>query len=186
MKIQFKSSEVFILLAASLMSFLANLPETMLGGLVDRKVLIGSLTALIVVAMFRYLQMFLLLTISILAIGANLPSALASELGISQLALLISLGILVALALLNRVLKVLPTGVETPEEMLANAQRALLTAIAKGDEANVQRMVDMGLEVNFTLDGMNPLRLAAQSGHADIVQLLISRGAVFNVKNPYD
>lgn len=183
MKVQFKSSEVIILLAASLMSFLANLPDTTLGNLIDRKVLIASLAALVVVAMFRYLQMLLLLTISILAIGANLPSALASELGISQLALLISLAILVSITLLNRAVKLLPTGAETHEEIIANERRALLKAIEKGDDADVHRMLAMDLNVNFIQDGMIPLHLAAERGHADIVQLLISYGAVFNVRN---
>jgi hypothetical protein len=99
--IQVKSSELIILIAASAMSLLANLPEDMLGDLVDKKMLLIALTGLIVVAMFRYLQMFLLLLITILAIGANLPSELASALGISKMALIVSLGALIAAALLR-------------------------------------------------------------------------------------
>ena len=117
MKIQFKTSEVVILLAASLMSFLANMPDSWLGNVVDKKVILAALTVLVIVAMFRYLQFLLLATIAILAIGANLPAELATSLGISQLVLLVSLGALIAIALLNRAVKLLPvdTAVEDAE-----------------------------------------------------------------------
>lgn len=183
MKIQFKSSEVFILLAAAGMSFVANLPDQMLGNLLDRKILLASLTALVVVAMFRYLQVVMLLTISILVIGANLPADLADALGISQLALLISLGVLIAVTLLNRVYKMLPTEREVPANKLDKARQALMKAIVKGKVAEVQELLESGLEVNFTQDGTSPLHLAAAHGYPEIVRLLISHGAVFFTKN---
>jgi hypothetical protein len=183
MKIPFKSSEVVILLTASVMSLLANLPDTILGGLVDRKVLIASLAAVVVVAMFRYLQMLLLCAIAVLAIGANLPAELASELEISQLALLVSLAILVTITLVNRAAGWLPTGAETPEEKITNARLALLAAIAKGDVPSIERMLAMNPDVNFTQDGVIPLHLAAEKGHTDIVKLLVDYGALFYVKN---
>ncbi len=178
----FKSSEVLILLAASTMSLLANLPDTMLVGVVERRALIASLLGLVVVALFRYLQVMLLLTICILAIGANLPSDLANQLGISQPALLASLGILVALTLMNRAVRFMPMGTETASELVIEARRALLEAVADGDAAQVERMLATGLNVNFMQDGLIPLHLAADEGHTDIVQTLISRGAVFQTK----
>lgn len=183
MNIQFKSSEVLILIVASAMSFMANLPDTMLGDLVDRKVLLAALTALVVVAMFRYLQMMLLLTISTLVIGANLPSGLASELGISQFALLVSLGSLIAIALLNRAVKILPAGTENPVTDITAARQAMLEAIAKGDQAALLHMLAMNANINFIQDGTSPLHLAAEKGYPDIVRLLISHGAVFHTKN---
>lgn len=183
MKIQFKSSEVLILIAAAVMSFLANLPDSISEDMVDRKVLLAALAALVIVAMFRYLQMMLLLTISILAIGANLPSELASQLGISQLALLLSLGALIAISLLNRAVPLLPVERETPAQKIANARQTLMEAIAKGDVAAIQQLLAMKLNVNFIQDGTSPLHLAAAKGYPEIVRLLLGNGAVFHMKN---
>ncbi|MDH4285226.1 MAG: hypothetical protein OEV35_07895, partial [Gallionellaceae bacterium] len=105
MKVRIKLSEIAILLMVSLMSFAANLPDSFLGNLVDRKVLLATLTAFVFVAMFHYLRALLIVSISILAIGANLPAELASALGISQQALIISLGFLVIISLLNYAFK---------------------------------------------------------------------------------
>jgi hypothetical protein len=178
-KLQFKTSEVLILLAASVMSLLANLPDDILGSIIDRRMLLGALISLIVVAMFRYLQMFLLILITILAIGANLPSELASSLGISQTALLIALGALIFAALLNRKVKLLPTEAETPFV----ERQAMLEAIAKGDQATLHRMLVMNTNANFTHKGTTPLHLAAEKGYPDIVQLLIKYGADYRKKN---
>jgi hypothetical protein len=181
MKIQIKSSELLILIAASVMSFLVNLPDDILGQLVDRKTLLIALTAMVVVALFRYLQVYLLLTISILAIGANLPDELASALGISRIALIVSLGVLIAIALLNRAFKVLPLGLEATETK--DPRQAMLEAIAKGDQATLHRLLVMNVSVNFTLDGTSPLHLAAEKGYPDIVRTLINYGADFRRKN---
>lgn len=180
---QVKSSEVLVLIAASVMSFLANLPESFLGDLVDRKVLLAGLTALVVVAMFRYLQMFLLLTISILAIGANLPAELAASLGISQLALLVSLGSLIAITLINRMAKLLPTGIGMPADEIDNVRQTMLEAIAKGDHATIQKLLLMNVGVNFTLNGTTPLHMAAEKGYPEIARMLIGQGADYLAKN---
>ncbi len=183
MKIEIKSSEVLILIAASVMSFLANLPDSILGNLVDRSVLLAALTALIVVALFRYLQMMLLLTISILSIGANVPAELASELGISQLALIVSLGVLITITLLNRVVRLLPVERETPSTEMTDGREIMLAAIARGDQATLYRLLVKNASVNFTLNGTTPLHLAAEKGYPEIVRLLIGYGADFRVKN---
>ena len=189
MKIQIKSSEVLVLIAAAVMSFLANLPDDSVGQLIDKQALLGGLSALVVVAMFRYLQMMLLLTISILAIGANLPSELATALGISQLALLVSLGIVIAMTLLNRFLNLLPTDKETPAED-SHAEREevderleIMAAIAKGDQATLQRFLDTNVSVNFSFYGTTPLHLAAEKGYPEIVQQLIDHAADYSAKN---
>lgn len=188
MKIQFKTSEVVILLAASLMSFLANMPDSVLGNVVDKKVILAALTVLVIVAMFRYLQFLLLATITILAIGANLPAELASSLGISQLALLISLGALIAIALLNRAVKLLPVNTaaedaEPDDTGGLTGREAMMYAISKGDQAAVLRLLVMNESVNFTENGTTPLHLAAEKGYPDIVRILISHGADFRIKN---
>jgi len=182
-KIEFKSSEILVLLAASVMSLLANLPEDILANVVDRKMLLSALTALVVVALVRYLQMFLLLTITILAIGANLPAELAEALGISQIALIVSLGVLIAIALLNRAVKLLPMGSEAPSADNTDERQALLEAIARGNQAAVHRLLVMNVNVNYFHEGTTPLHLAAEKGYPDIVRLLISFGADFRKKN---
>lgn len=183
MKIQFKSSEVLILLAAAVMSFLANLPDSMLEDLVDRKMLLAALSALVVVAMFRYLQMLLLATISILAIGANLPTELAAALGISQLVLLVSLGALITVSLLNRAVKLLPTDTEDLANEFSNRRHALLVAISKGDQTTVLQLIAMNVGVNFIDEGKTPLHVTAEKGYPEIVKILISHGADYRIKN---
>ncbi len=183
MNIQFKTSEVLILLAASVMSFLANLPDSFVGNIIDKKVLLAALTALIVVALVRYLQMFLLVLISILAIGVNLPQDLASALGISQMALMVSLGILIAVALLNRATKVLPVVSEASYTGENDMREAIMAAIEKGDQAALHRMLTMNAKLNFIFNGTTPLHLAAERGYPDIVRLLIKYGADFRKRN---
>ena len=165
------------------MSFLVNLPDSLLGNLVDKRILLVALATLVVVAMFRYLRMLLLLTISILAIGANLPAEMASKLGISQTALLVSLGVVIAITLLNRYMNWLPTDKESPPPEIGDVRQALLAAIEKGDKATVQRLLAMNANVNFTLYGTTPLHLAAEKGYPEIVRLLISYGADFQKEN---
>ena len=185
MKIPFKSSEILILLAATVMSLLANLPDDILGTVVDRKTLLAGLIALVVVALFRYLQVYLLLLITILAIGANLPGDMASALGVSQTVMLLSLGTMIAIALLNRVIQLFPTKSEAdPAEVKGEDVRLeIMAAIARGDQLTLHRMLVMNTNTNFTFEGMTPLHLAAEKGYPEIVRLLISYGADYRKKN---
>ena len=183
MKIKFKTNEVLVLLAATIMSLLANLPDEILGSVVDKKTLLAGLIALVVVALFRYLQVYLLLLIIILAIGANLPAEMASALGISQTALLISLGVLITMALLNRAIQLFPSKSEADPAEAEDGRLEMMAAIARGDQVTLHRMLVMSASVNFTLDGMTPLHLAAEKGYPDIVRLLISYGADYRKKN---
>lgn len=183
MRIEFKTSEVLILLAAAVMSLLANLPDSYVSNIIDKRVLLAALAALVVVALFRYLQMFLLVLISILAIGVNLPQDLASALGISQMALMVSLGFLIAVALLNRMVKVLPVVSETSYTGASDMREAIMAAIERGDQAALHQMLTMNAKINFIYNGTTPLHLAAEKGYPDIVRLLIKYGADFRKKN---
>jgi Ankyrin repeats (3 copies) len=186
MKVQIKFSEIAILLVVSLMSFAANLPDSILGNMVDKKVLLATLTAFVVIAMCRYLRMMLIVAISILAIGANLPAELASALGISQLALIVSLGFLVTVSLLNYAFRLLPMGIEEPEvpaPAVDEARHAMLAAISKGDLATLHQLLAMNVDVNFVLDGTTPIHLATEKGYSEIVRILIRHGANFRAKD---
>ncbi len=183
MRIEFKTSEVLILLAAAVMSLLANLPDSYVSNIIDQKMLLAALAALVVVALFRYLQMFLLVLISILAIGVNLPQDLAAALGISQMALMISLGILIAVALLNRAVKVLPVVSEASYTGANDMRDDIMAAIVKGDQVALHRLLTMNAKVNFIHNGTTPLHMAAERGYPDMVRLLIKYGADFRKKN---
>lgn len=191
-KLQVTKKELVVLIAVSLMSFLANLPEGVASNLISRKMLLASLVAVVVIAMFRYLQVLLLTIISILAIGANLPRELAENLGVSQTAMIVSLALLVAITLLNRVLHVLPVSaepLETPDEddtldlEPASARQRLLDAIAHGDIATVRKLLAMDTPANFTLNGTTPLHTATEKGYSSIVKLLIDHGADLLAQN---
>lgn len=186
MKVQIKFSEIAVLLVVSLMSFAANLPDSFLGNMLDRRVLLATLTAFVVVAMFRYLRMVLVVAISILAVGANLPAELASALGISQLALIVSLGFLVIVSLLNYAFKLLPTGTEIPElpaTGVDEARQRMFAAISKGDLATLQQLLEMKVDANFFLGGKTPIHLATEKGYSEIVRALIYHGANFRLKD---
>ena len=182
-KIEINSKEILVLLAASVMSLLANLPDEIRGSVVDKRLLLAALIAMVVVALFRYVQIYLLLLISILAIGANLPSDMASALGISQVAMIVSLAALIGMALLNRAVKFLPVHPDTATEERPDERQDLLEAIARGDQATVNRLLVMHVNANFFDNGTTPLHLAAEKGYPEIVQLLINYGADFRKKN---
>jgi hypothetical protein len=192
-KLQLNFRDVAMLLLVSLMSFIANLPQNFLGELIDRKLVLATLIGVVVVAMFRYLQVFLLLVICILAIGANMPEEMAASLGISKMVLIASLAVLIALTLINRTAKLLPTGIEASESdfsqepdwesPLYSARHALLHAISRGDAVTVKGMLAMGIGVNFVQEGTTPLHLAAEKGYVEIVQVLIDHGANSRVQD---
>jgi hypothetical protein len=183
MSIQFKRSEILILLCAATMGFLANLPPSLVGNFIDRQVLLSALTALVVIAMLRYLEVFLLIVISILAIGANLPNDLATTLEISQTTLIISLGILITIAIIGRTSRFFHSTDKTQLTDIADARSTLLNAIAKGDLATLHRLLDMNVGINFVENGTTPLHLAAEKGYSDVVQILLQHGANFHIKN---
>ena len=55
MQVDIKNREVIILLVVSLMAFAANLPDGMIGSLVDRNLLLVTLVVTVVISLFRYL-----------------------------------------------------------------------------------------------------------------------------------
>ncbi len=186
MKVQIKLNEIAILLMVSFMSFAANLPDSFLEGLVDKKTLLAALTIFIVVALFYYLRALLVISISILAIGANLPSELASALGISQLTLVASLGFLIIAFLLNYAFNLLPVGTEKPAHPHLDTDEArtiMFAAISKGDVATLGQLLTMKIDINFYLDGTTPIHLATEKGYSEIVQILIDHGANFRLKD---
>ena len=68
-------------------------------------------------------------------------------------------------------------------------KEALLTAIKRGDLAEVERLLDRGANINAqnaTRDGWTPLHWACQRGCLHIARLLLEKGADVNARDQWD
>jgi len=188
---QIKTNEVVVLLIVSLMALTANLPEGMIGHIVDRNLLLIALTATVIISLFLYVKLMLFITVSVLAIGANLPDQLANQLGISQLAMIVASGVLVLMGLLYKFYypntpEINANNAEdavSPKLDTINSRNDVITAILNGSVPLLHQLLIAEVEVNFSQDGAIPLFLAIEKGYADIVLLLLSHGAKLRVKN---
>lgn len=190
-----KHSEIAILAIVSLMSFVANLPNPLLGSWIDKRLLLIALTASVLIAMLKHLRVLLSMSIIILAIGANLPGSLAASIGVNPVVMTISLAFIVLVTLLNQTFKLLPSGVDSGQTSTSNDQPldikldtretrlALLMAISKGDCFMLNRLLDMNVEMNFSLDGLVPILIAAEKGYSDITRALLQHGVDSRVRN---
>ncbi|MFZ2160781.1 MAG: adenylate/guanylate cyclase domain-containing protein [Sideroxyarcus sp.] len=191
MQIRITNREVVILVIVSLMALAANLPDGAIGNVVDRRLLLVTLVATVVISLFRYLKFMLFLTVSVLAIGANLPEHLANQLGISQTAMIAASGMLVCVALLNKMYHLRPLkrlrkkskAADNPKVDTIDSRGDVITAIVTGDFASLHQSLLSGVEINFRQNGDIPLFLAIEKGYADLVLLLLSHGASLKVRN---
>lgn len=202
MQFHIKSREVWLLLIVSLMALGANLPEQVIGHVIERNLLLVALVVTVFISLFRYLKFMLFLTVSVLAIGANLPDQLAAQLGISRTAMIVASGVLVVLALLYKFYdrKRSQAGAEDEYESVADGEAtmsmavshlrdtiesraAVLAAIFNGDFAALHQLLISDVEVNFSQDGYIPIFLAIEKGNADIVLLLLIHGAKLRIQN---
>jgi len=174
------SRDIWLLFLVSLMSVAANLPDELAAAYsIEKKYLVMALTAVIVVAVLRYVRFALILTMIILVVGANLPADLARSFNIHPAIMLYTLMVIVVIAMVNRFIKVLPNQPGSGEMANSvNGARALIRAINTGNVATVKRLIQSGVNTNVTtVSGKTPLMLAAFKGYGDIVQLLINAGA---------
>ncbi len=195
MQLNFKSGDVWLLLIVSLMAFVANLPDHLLGDAVDRNLLLVALVVTVFISLFRYLRLMLFLTVSTLAIGANLPDQLAIQLGISQTAFIVASGALVVVALLYKLYQQRKPGSVAADEGTSNqvavshlrdtieSRTSVLVAIMNGDFAALHQLLISDVEVNFSQDGQIPIFLAIEKGNADMVLLLLIHGAKLRIRN---
>lgn len=191
MQIKASNSEIAILLIVSLMALTANLPDGTLIHIVNRNLLLVTLTATVFISLFRYLKLMLFLTVSVLAIGANLPDQLARQLGISQTAMIIASGVLVCVAILYkmyflRILKKYGHNTQEAYEQKRDtieSRAEVIESIRNGDFASLHQLLMSGVEVNFRQEGDIPLFLAIENDFADLVVLLLSHGATLHGKN---
>lgn len=192
MKLQFPTKDAFALGAVTLLAVLANLPQGYGNWLVNRNTLLAALVAVVVIALFHYLEAFLLMVITTLAVGANLPKELAVSMGVSQGAMLAALAAIVGLTLLNRTFGLLPVRAGVDEEFdaedtltidLSGPRQRMMEAIAHGRITVIRQLIAADSEVNFQVNGATPLHAAAEKGYSAIVQLLIDSGANLLAKN---
>ena len=180
---QRRMHEYMLLVLVGLTAVIANLPHDLLAPLgMKPGYLVALLGFIVVLAMFLYLRFFFFLLYVLLAVGANVPSQWAEALGISQMPLLITLIAMVGLSLLNYGIKLLPSGLETPAEVVPKQSiegtKALLSAIERGNTPQVKQILSIGIDPNQTGEnGLTPLMQAAQLGYADSVDALIAAGA---------
>ncbi len=192
MKLQFPSRDVVALSVITLLALLANLPQGYASWLVSRNTLLAALVAVVVIALFHYLEVFLLMIITTLAVGANLPRDLAESLGVSQAAMLAALAAIIGVTLLNRRFGFVPLGAGADEEFdpadtltidLSGAHERMMEAIAHGRIVLIRQMIAADPDVNFKVNGATPLHIAAQKGYSAIAQLLIEAGADLLAEN---
>lgn len=186
MKLNIKSTEFFLFTLVTLLSIAANLPKEALGGVISQRMLLIVLTAVVVIALFRYLRLLLFICVVTLAIGANLPERLSESLGISQMVMLIFLVAIVVISLLNRLLKLPsePQMAAAPKVDTEESHKAILIAISIGNVKRLRWLISHNIEINFTENGVTPALLAAEKGNSEVMQLLIYHGADLTVANP--
>ncbi len=178
-----KLPEITAFLVIVLISILANLPEQIIGKLIDRDILLGVLAAAVVIALFHHLRFLLFITMVALIVGANMPGGLAMALGVDPSVLVAVLVLVVAISLLNYVFLLMPTGDKQSKMDTVFSRKAVLSAVIEGNHSKLARLMEINAEINFNHEGAVPLLIAAEKGNPDIVHTLVMHGADFWVRN---
>ncbi len=166
---------------------LANLPpeyvEDTLG--INRNGLFAVLAIAVIIGLFLYLKFFFFLAVVLLIAGANMPDQIADGLSdslgitISKVPIVLALVAMVGIALINYVVKLLPTGLEPrPREKSPEGVRAMFYAVEKNNLVYAQKVLTMNFDPNLQHDnGYTPLTYAAMKGNPQMVELLLRNGA---------
>jgi hypothetical protein len=166
---------------------LANLPQEYTEGAigVSHNTLLAVLAILVIFGLFLYMKFFFFLAVVVLIAGANMPEQIAegisdaTGLTISKIPIILALVVMVGVALINYVVKLLPTGLEPkPKEKSPEGVRALFYAIEKGNLVYAQKVLSMNFDPNLHLDnGYTALTYAAAKGGTPMIELLLRNGA---------
>ena len=173
--------ELILMGLITVTAVLANLPhdyvEERLG--VNPDFLLAVLACTVIFGLFLYLKFFFFLAVVLLIAGANMPDQIAEGLNVSKLPIMLALLALVGVALINAVVKLLPTGLEPrPREKSTEGTRALFYAIEKNHLNYAQKVLSMRFDPNLHHDnGYTPLAYAAMKGSHRMVELLLRNGA---------
>jgi ankyrin repeat protein len=161
-------------------AILANLPDEWLAALsVERNWLLAILALIVFIALFLYLKFQFFFLVVLLAIAANMPVDVAEKLNISTAPLVIAMIAMVGFSLINYIVGVLPTGLETkPKEQSAEGIKALFYAIEKGNLVYAQKLLSKNFDPNLRAEnGYTPLMYATLRGDAKMVELFLRNGA---------
>jgi hypothetical protein len=172
--------EVLLFGLIALTAVLANLPAETIEDLgLNRDYLLAVLACGVVIGLFFYLKFFLFLCFTLLLVGANMPEQIAERFNVSKIPFILALIGLVGVSLINYVVKLMPTGLETkPKERSPEGVRALFYAIEKGNVVYAQKVLLMNFDPNLMHDnGYTPLAYAAMKGNVQMVDTLLRSGA---------
>ncbi len=181
MNLKISVKEWVLVAMVGAIAILANLPESLTEQWSVRvDYLVITLAAVVFVGLLLYMRFTFFLIVTLLVIGANLPGQYADRLGISRVPLLMALGLMVGISLINHVVRLLPSGLETDNSV--EAQKALFYAVEKGNMIYAQRLLNMNIDPNLRgPNGYTPLMYAAARGDAGMVELFLRNGADVNV-----
>ena len=169
---------LFVLVGGT--ALLANLPEDWLAALsVERNVLLALLALIVFIALFLYLKFQFFFLVVLLAVAANMPADVADKLGVATAPLVITMIAMVGISLINYVVGILPTGLETkPKERSVEGIKAIFYAIEKGNLVYAQKLLSKNFDPNLRAEnGYTPLMYATLRGDAKMVELLLRNGA---------
>jgi uncharacterized protein len=173
--------ELILMGLITITAVLANLPqdyvEDTLG--INPTTLLAVLAIAVIIGLFLYLKFLFFVAVVLLIAGANMPEQIAEGLNVSKMPIVLALVALVGLGLINYVIRLLPTGLESrPKEKSPEGIRALFYAIERNNLVYAQKVLAMNFDANLHHDnGYTPLAYAAMKGSVPMVELLLRSGA---------
>ncbi|HEX5476283.1 MAG TPA: ankyrin repeat domain-containing protein [Burkholderiales bacterium] len=172
-----------VIVAAVLVNLPQEYVEETLG--FSHNTLLAVLGLSVTFGLFLYLKFFFFLAVVVLIAGANMPEQIAlgineaTGLSISKIPIVLALVVMVGIALINHVVKMLPTGLEPkPRERSPEGVRALFYAIEKNNAVYAQKVLSMNFDPNLHHEnGYTALAYAAAKGSTPLVEVLLRNGA---------
>jgi ankyrin repeat protein len=161
-------------------ALLANLPDDWLATFsIERNLLLALLALIVFIALFLYLKFQFFFLVVLLAVAANMPADIADKLRIATAPLVIAMIAMVGISLINYVVGILPTGLESkPKEQSSEGIKAIFYAIEKGNLVYAQKLLSKNFDPNMRAEnGYTPLMYATLRGDAKMVELLLRNGA---------
>jgi hypothetical protein len=184
MQISKRTREWTLVGLVGFVAILAYLPDAWLSDFgIERNWLLALLALIVFIALFLYLKFLFFFLVVVLAVAANMPAGVAENLHISTLPLVIAMSAMVGFSLINYVIGLLPTGLETkPKEKSVEGVKALFYAIEKGNLVYAQQVLSMNFDPNVPAEnGYTPLMYATMRGDTKMVELLLRNGALVGV-----
>jgi hypothetical protein len=163
---------------------LANLPEAWLDQVsIKQNWLLAMLALVVFLSLFLYLKFQFFFLVVLLAVAANMPAEVAEKLNVSTVPLIIAMVLMVGISLINYIVALLPTGLDSkPREKSAEGIKALFYAIEKSNLVYAQKVLSMNFDPNLVADnGYTPLMYATMRGDGKMIGLLLRNGADVNI-----